>query len=100
MIVLQATIPVDPDSREAAVEAATELARESRTEDGVIDYRVAADIEDETVLRVFEQYEDEAAMNAHLESDHFAAFEEKLPEFVGGEVELYRFDVDEKTRMM
>ncbi|PSP97237.1 antibiotic biosynthesis monooxygenase [Halobacteriales archaeon QS_4_70_19] len=100
MIVLNASIPIDPDSREAAVDAATELARQSREEDGVVDYRVALDIEDDATLRVFEQYEDDAAVESHMESDHFQAFQGRIPEFVAGDVELYRFDVDEKSRMM
>jgi quinol monooxygenase YgiN len=100
MIVLNASIPIDPDSREAAVDAATELAQQSREEDGVIDYRVALDIEDDATLRVFEQYEDDAAVESHMESDHFQAFQGRIPEFVAGDVELYRFDVGEKSRMM
>lgn len=100
MIVLNAIIPVDPDSREQAVEAATELAQASREEDGVVDYRVTADLEDENVLRIFEQYEDDDAVDAHMESDHFLTFQGQVPEFAGGEVELHRFEVSEKSRMM
>lgn len=100
MIVLNASIPVDPDSRETAIEAATELAERSREEDGVIDYRVALDIEDDATLRVFEQYEDDAAVQSHMGSDHFEAFQGRIPEFVAGDVELHRFDVSEKSRMM
>jgi quinol monooxygenase YgiN len=100
MIVLNATIPVDPDSREQAIEAATELAQASREEDGVIDYRVAADLEDENVIRIFEQYEDGEAVNAHMESDHFLEFQGQVPGFAGGQVELHRFDVSEKSQMM
>jgi quinol monooxygenase YgiN len=100
MIVLNATIPVDPDSREQAVEAATDLAQASREEDGVVDYRVTADLEDENVIRIFEQYADDDAVNAHMESDHYKAFESQVPEFAGGAVELYRFDVSEKSQLM
>ena len=100
MIVLNASIPIDPDSHETAVEAATELAERSREEDGVIDYRVALDIEDDATPRVFEQYEDDAAVQSHMGSDHFEAFQGRIPEFVAGDVELHRFDVSEKSRMM
>lgn len=100
MIVLNATIPVEPNSRDDAIEAATELAQQSRQERGVVDYRVTTDSEDENVLRIFEQYEDESALDTHMESDHFGSFQSKVPDFAGGEVELYRFDVSEKTQMM
>ncbi|MFB6206221.1 MAG: putative quinol monooxygenase [Haloglomus sp.] len=100
MIVLNATIPIDPASRETAVEAVTELAQRSREEDGVVDYRAALDVEDDSTLRIFEQYEDDDALQAHMESDHFEAFQARIPEFVAGDVELHRFDVSEKSRMM
>lgn len=100
MIVLNASIPVDPDSRETAIEAASELAQRSREEDGVIDYRVALDIEDDTTLRVFEQYEDEDALNTHMNSEHYGSFEGQVPEFAAGAPELHRFDVSEKTQLM
>ncbi|WP_255198733.1 putative quinol monooxygenase [Halorarius litoreus] len=100
MIVLNATIPVDPERREQAVDAATTLAQASREEDGVIDYRVTADLEDENVIRIFEQYENDDAVNAHMESDHFLTFQGQVPEFAGGQVELHRFDGAEKSQMM
>jgi quinol monooxygenase YgiN len=100
MYVIKATIPLDPDEREAGVEAARELARNCREhEDGVIDYRVAVDVDDETVLRFFEQYEDEAAVEAHGETDHYQAFQEQIPEFIGGEAEVVRFEVSEATEL-
>ncbi|MFC7176151.1 putative quinol monooxygenase [Halosegnis marinus] len=100
MIVQHATIPIDPESRDAAVEALTELGEASRAEEGVVEYRVTTDIDDENTVRIVEQYEDDAAVDAHMTSDHFEAFQEELPAFVGGDVELVRFDVAETTQLM
>jgi quinol monooxygenase YgiN len=100
MIVLYATIPVAPDSREAAIEAATTLAQASREEDGVIDYRVTTDLEDETVIRIFEQYEDQDAVDAHMTSGHYKTFESQVPEFVDGPVKLHQFEVSERSQLM
>lgn len=58
LIVMHATLPIDADEREAALELVTDLAERSRAENGVVDYRVTTDVEDETVVRVDEQYED------------------------------------------
>lgn len=99
VIVQHATIPIDPDSRETAMEALSALGEASRAEPGVVEYRVTTDIDDDTV-RIIEQYEDDDAVDAHMSSDHFAAFQEELPGFVGGEVELVRFDVAETTQLM
>lgn len=100
MIVLQATVPVASDGRDELIEAATKLAEQSRMEDGTIDYRFTADIEEPHVFRVFEQYENEAAMNAHMESEHFETFQDQISGLVDGDIELIRFDVESTTQMM
>jgi quinol monooxygenase YgiN len=99
MIVIHATFPIDPDSRERALELIRPLAEQSRAEDGVVDYRVAADVDDPNLLRFFEQYEDEAALEAHQETDHFGEFEAALPELLDGEPEVTQFDVDSATEL-
>ena len=100
MILQYAVIPVDPDSRDEAVEAVSELAAQSREEPGVVDYRVGADVEDDSVLRIFEQYEDAESVEAHMTSDHFETFQERLPSFAGGDVELYKYEVSDSTQLM
>lgn len=94
MLVIHATFPIDPDRREEAIELMRELAENSRDEDGIIDYQVAADIDDPNLFRFTEQYEDEAAFGAHAESEHFGAFEAELPGLLAGEPEVTRFDVE------
>jgi quinol monooxygenase YgiN len=94
MLVIHATFPVEPDSHEAALELTRELAERSRAEDGTIDYRVTTDVEDENVFRFFERYEDEAAFDAHAETDHFQEFAAALPDLLVGEPEITRYDVD------
>ncbi|PSP72938.1 antibiotic biosynthesis monooxygenase [Halobacteriales archaeon QS_3_64_16] len=99
MLVVHATFPVDPDSRERALDLVRDLAEQSRAEEGIIDYQVATDAEDETVFRFFEQYEDEAAFGAHAESDHFGEFEAALPELLAGEPQVTRFDVSDASEV-
>ena len=100
MIVMHATLPVDPDDREDALELARELAEASREEPGVVDYRVATDVEDPNTVRVFEQYEDADAVDAHMDSDHFQSFQGEIAAHLAGEPTLYRFDVESKTQVM
>jgi quinol monooxygenase YgiN len=94
MIVIHATFPVEPDEREQALDLAADLAEQSRTEDGCVDYRVTTDVEDPNRLRFFEQYEDEAAFGAHAQSEHFLSFVGDLPDFLAGDPAITRFDVD------
>ncbi|SIS13576.1 putative quinol monooxygenase [Natronorubrum thiooxidans] len=94
MLVIHATFPIDPDSRDEALELVQDLAEHSRKEDGIVDYRVTTDVENSNVFRFFERYEDEAAFGVHAETDHFAAFEAVLPELLSGEPEVTRFDIE------
>jgi quinol monooxygenase YgiN len=95
MIVLYATIPLEAQHREAAIEMVEDLVEQSRAEDGVIDYRATTDVEDPNTLRFVEQYEDEAALQAHLETDHYERFERALPEWLAGRPDVVQFEVSE-----
>ncbi|WP_254763653.1 putative quinol monooxygenase [Natrinema marinum] len=94
MIVVHASFPIDPDSREEALDLIADLVTESQQEDGMIDYRAATDVSDPNVVRFFERYEDEAALGAHSQSDHFREFSAALPDLLAGEPEVTRFDVE------
>lgn len=94
MIVLHAVFPLDPDTRDEALDMIAELAEKSRAEPGMIDYRPAVDVEDPNVVRFFERYEDEAAFEAHSQTDHFQEFEAALPDLLAGEPEVTRFEVE------
>ena len=99
MIVLHASFPIDPDRLEEALSLVGGLVEASNREDGVIDYRAATDVQDGTVVRFFEQYADEAAFETHAQSEHFAAFQERLPELLVGAPEVTRFDVAAATEL-
>jgi len=100
MIVIHASMPLDPEKRDEALEQIGDLAETVREEeDGVIDYRATTDVNDPNVVRFFEQYEDEEAFAAHSETDHFQAFAASLPEWLAGEPEVLRFDVDEMSEL-
>jgi quinol monooxygenase YgiN len=99
MLVIHATFPIDPDAMDEALEFADNLVEESNREPGILDYRAAVDVQDDTVLRFIERYEDADAFAAHTETEHFQAFEERLPELLAGEPEVLRFEVSDATEL-
>lgn len=99
MIVVHATFPINPEKREKALELVRELAEHSRDEDGIIEYRVATDVDDPNVFRFVERYEDEAAFGSHAETEHFETFEAALPDLLDGEPEVVQFDVESMTEV-
>ncbi|MFB6236558.1 MAG: putative quinol monooxygenase [Halopenitus sp.] len=99
MIVLHAAFPIDPDKREEALELVEDLVEDSQAEDGMIDYRSTTEVGSPNTVRFFEQYEDQAAFEAHTQTDHFQEFEAALPEYLAGEPEVLRFEVDSVTEL-
>ena len=99
MIVLHATFPLDPATRDEALDLIEDLVDQSQQEDGMIDYRAATDVSDPNLVRFFEQYEDAAAFEAHSQTDHFQKFKKRLPNLLAGEPEILRFEVDSATEL-
>jgi len=99
MIVLHATVPIATQHREDALETIRDLVEHSRAEDGMIDYRATTDVEDPNTVRFFEQYEDENALETHLQTDHYREFAHALDEWLAGEPEVVKFDVSEASEL-
>jgi quinol monooxygenase YgiN len=59
---------------DAVLAALRPLVEESRREPGCLMYEPHRDPEDPNALFLYEQYEDEAAYQAHSESDHFKTY--------------------------
>lgn len=100
MIVMHAALPIDPNGKAEAIDLLVDLAEQSRAEDGVIEYRVTTDAEDPNTIRVFEQYEDDGAVDDHMSSDHFQTFQADIEGYIAGEPTLTRFDVSAETDVM
>lgn len=99
MIVVHATFPVKPDERDRVLEHIKELEQHTREEEGVIEYDAATDVEDPNLVRFTERYEDEAALGAHTQTDHFTEFAAMLPEVLDGEPEIMQYTVSEATEL-
>lgn len=101
MIVVHAALEIDPGQRDEALDAVENLVEQTREEDGVIDYVAATEVANPDVIRFVEQYEDEAALEAHNESEHYREFEAQLPELLDSDenlldaIDVTQFVVDE-----
>jgi quinol monooxygenase YgiN len=98
-IIIAGTVHVKPKARERAIEAGIAVAAATRSEQGCIDYRFYADLENPTLFFVFEVWETEAALTAHFQTDHLKAFQAMLPEFIDGEMNIQRYDIQNTSRL-
>jgi quinol monooxygenase YgiN len=72
VIILAGTIRVAPGSRAAIISVLDRLIHATRAEAGCIAYSFAFDVLDDHLLRIFEVFQDEAALAAHRASAHMA----------------------------
>ena len=99
MIVVAGHLTINPDKRDDAVAAIRTCVTATRAEDGNIDYRYSTDIDDPNRLNLVELWESEDAMNAHMGTAHLATFLEASAGFVGGDVEVIRYDVSGSSKL-
>ena len=78
MIVIAGTIHIDPSKKKEATDAAIEMMKATHTEPGNIEYAFTWDLIEEGVVRIIEQWEDQAALDAHFDAPHMAVFSGKL----------------------
>ena len=95
MFVVHTTVPLDPASKDDAVELVEELTAAVRDIPGVVRYRPAVSLGDDCVLQFFEQYEDAAAVEAKEQLPEYEAFAVALPELTDGQLETVQAELDE-----
>jgi quinol monooxygenase YgiN len=71
MLILVVRVTIKAGFEEAVIESFRKLQDETRREAGCITYFVQRSRDNPRVYLVYEQYKDEAALQAHRESPHF-----------------------------
>ncbi|HUZ10151.1 MAG TPA: putative quinol monooxygenase [Acidimicrobiales bacterium] len=66
MLIVEGSIDVEPEQRDAYLEGRREGVLATRSEPGCIDYVFSADLTDPGRIRVFERWESAEALGAHL----------------------------------
>ncbi|MBO6635790.1 putative quinol monooxygenase [Parvibaculum sp.] len=88
MIVVTGLIEVEEESREDAAKLAAGMAQETRKEEGCLAYGFYADIEAPNCFRIYEEWQDMAALERHFATPHMAEFAKGL-----GAIKLLSMDV-------
>lgn len=71
VIIIAGHVEVDPSRRDAALAAGAELMRQTRTQKGCLDYVWSADPTEPGRIYVFERWESQADLAAHLAGDYY-----------------------------
>jgi len=99
MLVLHATMHVEPAHRERVLEMLASLVEDSRQDSGVLSYQAAVDVLDQNIVHFREVYEDEPGFEDHLYSEHVQAFEDEITEYLTAERDIRKYHVESVERL-
>jgi len=99
MIVVAGKVTVKPDARADAIAAARRMAEATRAEAGCISYGFYEDVGDPNTILIFEEWEDDTALQHHFATPHMAAFAAEIPRFVAGATAIKRYVVESVSSM-
>lgn len=95
MLVLLARIPIKPEARDTFLGAIGGLVEASNAEPGVISYECFESAKTPNSFIFVEEYQDQAALDAHMASPHFQGAAGGLAEMVSGPPELKVYETSE-----
>ena len=74
MVIIAGTVRVPPENAPALRPHQDAMLAASRAEDGCLTYSYAIDVQDPGLIRVFEVWRDQAAIDAHFKAPHMATW--------------------------
>lgn len=80
MIIVAGTIRVPESNIDALLPVARATLAATREENGCIVYSYAFDVEDRGLIRIYEEWESRAALDAHMKQPHMGPWRAKLVE--------------------
>ena len=95
MLIVSGVIEVQPDKRDEAIALAREMMAETASEQGCLQYRFYADIENENRFRVFEEWSGDDALQAHFETPHMARFNARIADILAAPPRITRYQVSD-----
>jgi quinol monooxygenase YgiN len=99
MIVIAGKIQVRPERREEAVRAALAMAEATRREQGCVSYTFYGDLVDQGTFFLFEEWESDAALAAHFQTEHMARFQQQVPALLAAPPTIKRYVVESAAAM-
>lgn len=100
MIVVTGYLTIDPEKRTEAEAAIAAFVPQNLAEEGCVDYRFSWDTLEPNRLNGVEQWESQAAIDAHMASAHMAEFMGAIGGCLGGAVEFTAHEISSSTKLI
>jgi len=95
MITIAGRVPIRPEMRVKAIEAAIKVVRATQSDAGCLQYHFYADLEDPNMLHVFEEWASQEELAAHLRQPHTVEFLAGIAGMAAGAPIVKRYVVSE-----
>jgi len=99
MIIVAGTVKIRAGVRDEALAVGRVMEQSTAQEAGCITYRFYADPHDDTLLFVFEAWDDAESLSRHFQTPHMAAFNQALPHYLADVPTIKRYQVTSVTEM-
>ena len=91
-IIIAGTVRVPPENLAGLKPHQLRMLAASRAEDGCLTYSYGEDVADPGLIRVFEVWRDQAAIDAHFQADHMAVWRAACAEHGVSERKLFAYE--------
>ncbi|HEX3886529.1 MAG TPA: putative quinol monooxygenase [Phenylobacterium sp.] len=91
-IIIAGTVRVPPENLDALRPHQLRMLAASRAEDGCVTYSYGVDVAEPGMIRVFEVWRDQAAIDAHLQAPHMAVWRAACAEHGVSERKLFAYE--------
>ncbi|MFC3071338.1 putative quinol monooxygenase [Phenylobacterium soli] len=98
-IIIAGTVRVPPENLARFKPHMEAMLAASRAEDGCLVYSYAEDVAEPGLIRVFEAWRDQAAIDAHFQTPHIAAWRAAWPQFGVSDRQLSLYEVAAERRL-
>ncbi len=92
MIIVSGTLRLDPADLEPAMALGATMAAASLAEEGCNAYGFWQHPEDPTLVRIFEEWESQEAVDLHFATPHMAEFMAGLGQLKVSDMDLHKYD--------
>lgn len=98
-ILIAGTVRVPPENLAAFKPHMQAMLAASRAEDGCYEYSYAEDVAEPGLIRVYEAWRDQAALETHFQTAHMAAWRAAWPQFGVGDRRLFLYEVASERQL-
>ncbi|MEO8114963.1 MAG: putative quinol monooxygenase [Phenylobacterium sp.] len=98
-LVIAGTVRIPPENLARFKPHMLAMLAASRAEDGCLTYSYAEDVAEPGLVRVFEAWRDQAALDAHVKTPHMAKWREAWPAFGVSDRRLMAYEIASERQL-